>query len=149
MSTLPNVAFHILNDASQQRSLRYVCQLVEQAYERQETVYIHTRDAEQAERVNALLWTYRDDSFLPHQLVPAGGVSETSIQIGFQTIPDNRTDVLVNLTDHIPTHLPMCLRIIEIVFADKNVQQLARDRYRQYRAQGCHIETLNPTLVTQ
>jgi DNA polymerase-3 subunit chi len=54
---------------------RVLPQLVEKSLERGWRAVIETSSRERAEAIDALLWTYRDDSFLPHGV--AGGEADT------------------------------------------------------------------------
>ncbi|TAK74909.1 MAG: DNA polymerase III subunit chi [Gammaproteobacteria bacterium] len=133
-----NVDFYILDTNSGQKSLLFACRLLEKAYADQQSIYIHTTNKEEADRIDHFLWTYRDDSFLPHHLYQPGEVFPAPIQIGFTETPPSQT-TLFNLTRGVPTFYQQFPRIIEIVFSDPSVQQLARERYRYYRDQGCEM----------
>jgi DNA polymerase-3 subunit chi len=135
------IDFYILETASGQTSLLFACRLLEKLYRQQQRIYVHTHSHNEAERLDKLLWTYRDDSFLPHQLYQAEQDNPAPIQIGFQKAPPNPPQVLLNLSTEIPSFFSQFQHIIEIVFADPPVQQLARQRYKQYREQGLEIST--------
>ncbi len=134
-----NIEFQILETAIKQKALLFTCQRIEQAYSEKQRTYIHTLNQEEAERLDHLLWTYRDDSFIPHKLFDASD----PLLIGFdETIAINSHDLLINLSSTIPSFYKQFHHIIEIVFADSQVQQLARERYKQYRADGHNIQTI-------
>lgn len=135
------IDFYILEEASGQTSLQFACKLIEKAWADQQQVYIHTHSREEAERLDTLLWTYRDDSFLPHNLYQATDDLPPPIQIGFAEPPKHHQNLLLNLNQEIPAFYKQFSRIIEIVFSDPHVQQLARERYRHYRDQGCELNT--------
>jgi DNA polymerase-3 subunit chi len=63
------------------------------------------------------------------------------IEIGIGSEPARMEGVLVNLTNQIPSFYQQFSRVIEIVFSDPAAQQAARDRFRQYREQGCELNT--------
>ena len=63
--------------------------------------------------------------------------------ISWQNHPPSHTDVLMNLTTNIPDAVENFARIIEIVAADDESRQYARQRYRDYRELGCDLETHN------
>lgn len=135
-----NIDFYILETASRQKAWFFACQLLEKLYlEQQKTVFVHTQSREEAESLDALLWTYRDDSFIPHTL---SGSSEAPIQIGYDDNHASNQSVLVNLNQGIPGFYSQFEHVIEIVFSDPVVQQLARERYKQYRDQGHNINTI-------
>lgn len=134
------VDFYVLDASSAQRAWFYVCQLVEKAYQDQQKVYLHVNSSAEAERLDALLWTYKEDSFLPHQIYQETDCPPP-IQIGTGNPPSDQQDLLINLHHHVPSFYTQFKRIIEIIYTDANVQQLGRERFKQYRDQGCQINT--------
>ncbi|RDI42674.1 DNA polymerase III subunit chi [Aquicella lusitana] len=140
---MATVDFYVLETQSGQQSLRFACSLIEKAYQQKQSVYVHTVSRAEAERMDKLLWTYREDSFLPHCLY-LGNQPENEqpvpIQIGFDTAPPNQR-LLLNLTQQVPVFYHQFQHIMEIVFADPAIQQLARERFRYYRDQGCEMNT--------
>ena len=135
------VDFYVLDQANQEKSLRFACQCAEQAYHDQKQIYLHLNSPEAAEHLDKLLWTFRDDSFLPHHIISSES-SIAPIQIGYHDTQPHSHDLLINLTNTIPTFYSQFERVIEIVFSDSDMQQLARERYRLYREQGCEINTI-------
>ena len=61
--------------------------LLEKSLERGWNVVVETSSQERAEALDYLLWTYRDDSFLPHSL--AGGDSDALQPVLITTRPHN------------------------------------------------------------
>ncbi len=138
---MSTVDFYVLNETSSQRSLHFACGLLEKAYLGNQRVYIHAPSNSEAERLDALLWTYRDDSFLPHQICSAENL-DCPILIG--TGEDYRAgtrDILVNLSPSVPPFYKQFKHIIEIIFTDTTVQQLGRERFKHYRNEQCEINT--------
>ena len=45
-----------------------VCQLCQKAYDQGQLTLVLTSDPEQSRHLDEKLWTYRDDSFLPHDI---------------------------------------------------------------------------------
>jgi DNA polymerase-3 subunit chi len=95
----------------------------------------------QANQLDELLWTYRDDSFLPHNLYGEGPEPAPPIQIGCQVTPLKHRDILLNLSDDVPDFFPQFARILEIVTNEANIQTIGREHYRHYRACGHEIST--------
>lgn len=131
------IDFHVLEKSNQQQAWLYLCQLVENQYMAGERVYIHTQSKQDAERLDQLLWTFKDDSFIAHQLSP----SEAPVQIGYDPSHAAKAHWLINLSNDIPNFLDGYSNAIEIVFADPSVQQLARERFKKYRELGHEIST--------
>lgn len=136
-----NIDFYILELASKQRATLFACQLIEKAYLAGKKVYVHTGSLEEAEHLDTLLWTYKEDSFLPHQLYDENDAYAPLIQIGYDHPREGKQEVLINLCADVPAFFQQFTEIIEIVFSDPTVQQLARARYKQYRDQGLNINT--------
>lgn len=132
------IDFYVMDDASRMQAWRQLCMLLEAPYALQQPVFVHVDTMEEANQLDKLLWTYRDDSFLAHEI--AHEASTAPILIGMQT-PASAAGVLVNLTGQVPASLRQFQRIIELVFADPVVQQNARQRYRHYREQGLELNT--------
>lgn len=133
------IDFYILETESRQKSLFFACGLLEKIEQR---VYIHTDSLQEAERIEGLLWTYKDDSFLPHNIYHPQDDCPPHIQIGYrEEAPINHQEVLLNLSANIPLFYVQFVRVMEIVFSDALVQQSARERYKQYRDQGYAITT--------
>lgn len=61
--------------------------LVEKSLERGWKVVVETGSEERAESIDALLWTYRDDAFLPH--ARAGGDADALQPVLITTRPHN------------------------------------------------------------
>lgn len=135
------VDFYILDETNEEKGLRFACQQTEEAYHHQKQIYLHVNSYETAERLDQLLWTFRDDSFLPHQILSVNS-SNIPIQIGYQNeaIPPLQ-DIFINLSNTIPPFYRQFNHLIEVVFSDPTVQQLARERYRQYREQSFELNT--------
>jgi len=135
------VDFFILNEATQQQALLFACQCIEKARAENEHVFIHTNSKEEAERLDNLLWTFKEDSFLAHSIHDPEDMDPPPIQIGYQHAPQQGTQTLVNLSRALPDFHTRFSRIIEIVFSEPQHQQAARERYRHYREQQYELNT--------
>jgi DNA polymerase-3 subunit chi len=54
-----------------------------------------------------------------------------------------KRDLLINLTDEIPSFAEGFPRVAELVTSDENCRQLSRKRYATYRDQGHELNTHN------
>lgn len=143
---MTQVDFYILKNAPLNKTEHFVCQLTEKAFKKGHKVHIHTADTLQTERMDTLMWTYNDLSFLPHALADSEQAAETPIHISHN--PDNASinDVLINLKSEVPVFYEQFQRVVEIVSGDGQQQQAARQRYRHYQQRGC---TVNSHEVTR
>lgn len=135
------IDFYILEDASKQQALLFACQLIEKKYLENESIYTHFATDKEANQFDQLLWTFREDSFVPHQLTNDNRDGICTIEIGDQQPNPHLNNVMINLSNQLPTCHPQFQHLIEIISADANAQQLARDRYRQYRELGYELNT--------
>ena len=138
---MPQVDFYILEQHRYPDQL--VCQLVDKACQQGLKVQIHTCNEAAARAIDDRLWTFSDISFIPHALYQREVPAESQVLISWQNHPPSHTDVLMNLTTNIPDAVENFARIIEIVAADDESRQYARQRYREYRDLGCDLETHN------
>ena len=67
--------------------------LLEKTLERGWRAVVETASSERAQAIDALLWTFRDDSFLPHAI--AGDPSDADQPILIETGPENRNGAAV------------------------------------------------------
>ena len=141
---MTRVDFYVLENASSD-NLTFACRLVEKAFLAGHRVHIATASAEEAGRMDNLLWTFRAGSFVPHRLTtqrPADEPLATPVTIGNtpETAGD-QPDVLVNLSSTPPREPARFRRVAEIVATDAASKDAARERYRQYRALGCELHS--------
>ena len=134
------IDFYVLEQTDYQQALLLACNVVEDAHNNQQSVYIHASSLEEANKIDELLWSFRDDSFLPHNLYDAADACPPPIQIGHDATPPHQA-VLVNLSKEVPKFYQQFQQVIEIVFSEPSVQQLARERYKHYRESGYDITT--------
>lgn len=139
---MTRVDFYVLEHSDERSRHTLACKLAEKAYRLENTVYIHARCRADAEQLDALLWTFRDGSFVPHSLSDAEGSARASpIVIGNESDGVEPRDLLINLDDEIPGFAHAFTRIAELVTADENCRRLSRRRFAAYREQGLDIQT--------
>lgn len=128
------IDFYILSAPNKQRAWLFACQLMEKMYP-QEAIHVLVDSREEATRLDDLLWTYKDDSFLPH------AIDDTTapITISEQTLTVSQPAVLINLSQAMPQTHANYQRVIEIVYNEPTIQQLARERYKVYRDAGGNL----------
>lgn len=146
---MPRIDFYLLNSANDETRLHFVCRLVEKAYRQKHRIYIHTENETHAHTLDELLWTYRDDSFLPHHLSGDGPNPPPPIQIGYQAAPQKQNDILINLNSEVPDFYRQFSRVLELVAADPLSKAKARDHYKLYREAGFKIHTHSLQTITE
>lgn len=138
----PNrVDFYLLASENSEACWPLACRLVEKAYLRGHRLYIHCQNQQQAELLDELLWTFKDDSFIPHNLQGEGPEPPPPIQIGYANEPRGFEDILLNLADEVPSFYQKFQRVMELVVNNPSAKDKSREHYRLYRTQQWQIHT--------
>lgn len=133
---MPQVDFYILHTQMKNVKERFACRLVDTIWHQGYRVYIHVPSLESAHQFDNLLWTFKQDSFIPHDIYPDVPHSLAAVRIGYGTDTCPETDVLVNLTEIIPAFYTGCQRVVEIIENNDMALEKGRERFRVYRDQG-------------
>lgn len=137
---MSRIDFYILSQTGEQARAAFACRLAEKAYRLDNTVHILATNRADAERLDELLWSFRDGSFVPHHVVGISNL-ESPVTIGCDDDPIEPRDLLINLCDEIPPGADSFPRVAELVTSDEDCRQQSRRRYAKYRDQGHEIET--------
>jgi DNA polymerase-3 subunit chi len=140
---MARIDFYVLSQAGEQARQTFACRLAEKAYRLDNKVHIHTADRTAAQRLDELLWTFRDGSFVPHHVIGGSTSPDSPITIGCGDTDVDARDLLINLCDDIPAIAESFPRIAELVSSDADVKQRSRKRFAVYRDQGHQIDTHN------
>lgn len=136
------IDFYLLQKTQPEARYPFVCRLIDKIYRQgKHRLYLHTTDKAEAEQLDELLWTFKDDSFIPHNLYGDNSEPHPPIQIGYQVTPTRHQDILINLTQEVPTFLSQFQRMIEIIPQQSNWRETARQRYKQYREAGHQLQS--------
>ncbi|MCP5149326.1 MAG: DNA polymerase III subunit chi [Ectothiorhodospiraceae bacterium] len=140
MTTTPQVDFYLLRGGGAEERLRFTCRLVEKAWQRGHRIFVHTASADDAESLDRLLWTFREESFVPHARVDRAGDPPEPVLIGDGRDPPGELDLLINLSDAETAAAARAARVAEVVASVESARQAARARYRAYRESGHPLE---------
>ena len=143
---MAEVSFYILPSESTQERYLFACKLIEKAYRSGHFCYVLTDTAEQSQKIDDLLWTFRAGSFIPHQIytgeLPLAPIQqEKVILIGSLNAPENWQKTVFNLSSHCPEEFDKIERILEILDNSEATKETGRNRYRQYQQSGMNITT--------
>lgn len=136
---MAKVDFYVLDRVDEHSRNILACKLAEKAWRLDNTIHVHAMTQADAERFDEMLWTFRDGSFVPHEL--AGSDTPAPITIGFGDSEVVARDLLISLCDEIPSFANQFPRIAELVTSDEDSRAKSRQRYATYRDQGHNIET--------
>lgn len=135
------IDFYLMASEQPQDRWLLACRLIEKAYYKGHKIFIFCDHQKDAEFLDELLWTFREDSFLPHNLQGEGPEPPPPIQIGFDQQPRGFNDILLNMAQQIPPFYTKFNRVIELVSNLETEKEQSRLHYKQYRASGCALYT--------
>ena len=140
---MPTVDFYVMSDPAPDAHLRYACRLAEQAVDLGKCVFIRATSGDEAKRIDDLLWTFGDRSFLPHEIATAASPSHPRIRILIgDSPPKSFRDTVINLSRDTPVDDSIQC-IVELVPNEPERKGLARERFKQYRTRGIEPVTHN------
>lgn len=139
--SLIRVDFYLLNNDQPQAAWLVACRLLEKAYHRGHRVFVYCDTSKDVEHLDELLWTYKDDSFIPHNIQGEGPEPPPPIQIGCGAEPRGFNDILLNMAITIPPYFTRFKRVMEVVSGNDTAKEISRAHYREYRANHCELHT--------
>ncbi|MEO0317173.1 MAG: hypothetical protein RL404_850 [Pseudomonadota bacterium] len=114
----------------------YACRLVRKARGADQKVVVYA-DPDQLAALDAALWTFSEQDFLPHVMAGDELAAQTPVILtDDDDAPLPHHQVLVNLAPHAPAHFARFERMFEIVSTDEDDKLSGRERYRQYQQRG-------------
>jgi DNA polymerase-3 subunit chi len=130
---MTNVTFLELKIANKDR---VICDVLEILYEQGQRTLVYAKDRKHTQLLNNLLWTWKQDSFIPHVLIEDRTEDPIEPVILTNTLPINvRADVLM-LYDSLPADdliaFPSVIDFAEIYHPEKLSQ--SRARYKMLRS---------------
>ncbi|MCC5863001.1 MAG: DNA polymerase III subunit chi [Gammaproteobacteria bacterium] len=141
------VDFYILGDDSDAQAADTIaCRLAGKAFGLGHAVYLHAASVEHAQRLDQLLWTFQQGSFVPHVAAqgwqpPVDGLP-TPVLLGYDEPPEAEPwDLLINTAGSVPLFFSRYARVAELVPGESAARQLGRERYQFYRERGYELHT--------
>ncbi|SRR5258706_5715219 len=139
---MQRVDFYVLDGSDGRERLRFACRIIDKAFEAEQRVLVCLDNAAELAGFDDLLWTFAQDSFVPHE--PIGAASdweETPVLLSCGPGHATAADVLVNLGNTVPVEAARTNSIIEVIDGDAGRRQAGRLRYRQYKEMGVEPTT--------
>ena len=132
------VGFYVVQAAEPQARLSVAARLADKAFQRGHRIFINAANEAQASELDALLWSFRPASFIPHGL--HGQEHSESVAIGWGQEPDNHNDLLINLQLGIPSFFSRFQRVAEVVTQDPSSLAALRESWKFYKERGYQLE---------
>ncbi len=149
---MTRIDFYILTTDGLDSRLRIACRIAQKAVQRRHHVFVNAAGEADADRLDDLLWTFSQGSFIPHLVAGRGLPADGDEPVVIGTFdPDaaddppaeagEQWDVLINLAGDVPGFFSRYARVAEIVDADPDRRKQGRRRYRYYQDRGYELET--------
>jgi DNA polymerase-3 subunit chi len=136
---MTRIDFYQLN-SGRHRYDQLVCQLCQKAYDSKQFTLLLTQNQQQSQHLDHKLWTFSDDSFVPHDREECAD-PVTPILIHDNPDPKGNRQLLINLSTSVPTYFAQFERVIELVTEDNKTQ--AREHYSYYKERGYPLNHVN------
>ncbi|MDE3738529.1 MULTISPECIES: DNA polymerase III subunit chi [Pseudomonas] len=128
------VEFYVLSSANPADRLRAACQLAAKGWRHGLPVLLRCTDAAQRDELDALLWRFRAESFIPHSLIDDD--ANAPVVLALDEEPSVQQGLLINLAATISPHVERFSRVIEIVNQEPDLLAACRENFRTYRQRG-------------
>jgi DNA polymerase III subunit chi len=140
------VDFYVLDEASDPARLKLACRLAEKAYLAEHRVLVWHTDPAELQKLDELLWTFSDRSFVPHEITRPGEAGEAPVLLAAGAAPLTPVELVINLSLDPPPGMspsPGFARLIEIIDADETRRRAGRVRWAAYRDMGLTLASHN------
>ncbi|WP_158883063.1 DNA polymerase III subunit chi [Rhodanobacter sp. L36] len=135
---MPRADFYLIDKPRfREQPLLLVCELVRKAFAAQQPTLILTRDFEQAEAIDELLWEFDEDTMIPHQLAGDDDDANTAVLIVPPGIDTVDRPLVINLRETCANG--NFQRVLEVVAADPAERDGSRLRWREYQQRGFEL----------
>jgi DNA polymerase III subunit chi len=128
----PRVDFYHLRKGEIDQLLRFSCRLAEKAWKNGHRVFVYTEDENTTRRLDDLMWSYSDSSFLPHCRQGDADEADSAVLVG-DRLTDAGHDLLINLSGRMPPLPGAFRRIAEIIDETPATLESGRQRYATYK----------------
>ncbi|MEE1869389.1 MULTISPECIES: DNA polymerase III subunit chi [Pseudomonas] len=135
---MSKVDFYILPSDAPSARLDFACKLCEKAWRMGHQVYLHCADAAQRDDLDARLWAFKAETFVPHNNAEEFALGGVVLGLGADC--GSHTDLLINLDLKVAPFAARFARIAEIVVEEPTIRQAARESFRFYREQGYALQ---------
>lgn len=136
---MTQIDFYILTAQARGDRFSLVCRLTEKAYQAGHRVCINTDSERDAVRINEMLWTYNDLSFIPHEVYNSNEAYSAPVLVTHKLQETDEHDILINLSAEVPGCFSQFERLLEPVDQDESSKVSGRSRYKYYRDCGYPI----------
>ena len=109
------------------------CLVIQKAWRSGYQIYVLFDTVEESTYFDDLLWTFKNDSFVPHALYSEAADSPIVIGTVADQCPQHCTAIVTRQSEALSNYH---LRIMDIIGTGETAREKARDRYRFYKRAG-------------
>jgi len=135
---MTQVDFYVLPDTTSDARWLFACRLIEKVQRLGLDILVTLDTQAEAQAFDELLWTFKPESFIPHQLL---GERSAQIDITHAQHPGDHQGLLINLRADIPSCFSRFQRVSEVVIQEPQSLAQSRERYGFYKSRSYTIET--------
>lgn len=136
---MTQVDFYILPEATSEARWLFACRLIDKVQRMSMRVLVAMDSEAEARAFDELLWTFKPESFIPHQLINGG--KPAPVEITFLAEAGDHQGLLLNLSNTTPPYFSRFERMSEVVIQEQQSLQSSRERFSFYKSRGYPIET--------
>lgn len=136
---MTQVDFYILPETTSEARWLFACRLIDKVQRMGMSVLVAMDSEADACAFDELLWTFKPESFIPHQLLNGG--KPAPVEITFNQEAGNHQGLLLNLSKTTPPYFSRFERLSEVVIQEQQSLQSSRERFSFYKSRGYPIET--------
>lgn len=119
--------------------LQVACRLAAKAVAQRKRLLIYAPQADTAQRIDRMLWTWQATGFVPHCAAQDPLAGDTPVLVASGPDADAECEVLLNLGADTPPAFERFERLLELVTPEEEDRRTARARYKFYRQRGYPI----------
>lgn len=123
--------------------LAAACSIAAKALLRQHKIMVYAPDTVVARRYDAMLWSLRSTSFLPHVRKSSPLAARTPIVIADDLEAPASIDILINLDGEPPPGFSRFAMVVEIVSLNGEERASGRRRWHFYKEHGYPIQAFD------
>lgn len=134
---MTEVHFYVSQQAGDEALFHITRRLAQGALRRQRRVYVHCANEQQCHELDDWLWSHPAGSFLPHAQV---GATTCAVMLGWQQVPADQHDMLINLSSEAPDFFSRFERVAEPVSNTEAERKTSRLRWGFYKSRGYPLQ---------
>ena len=135
---MKKVTFYLLENPSQSPEY-FACRLIDKAWRQGLAIHVHTQDENSCKAMDQLLWSWREESFIPHVIVGQQSRGEL-VTLGHTLPSPPYRALLVNLSLEVPDFFREFDRVCEVVMKAPDKRTVSRNKFRADRQAGIEPE---------